>query len=59
MDNFREILSRLPSSVRQELEALPNSLISEIEEIRLRCGQHVRLQTSSGEKIISHIITAD
>lgn len=59
MDNFREILSRLPSSVRQELEALPNSLISEIEEIRLRCGQHVRLQTSSGEKIISNIITAD
>ena len=43
MDTFREILSRLPSSVRQELEALPNSVINEIEEIRLRCGQHVRL----------------
>ena len=59
MDTFREILSRLPSSVRQELEMLPNSVIGEIEEIRLRCGQQVRLQTSAGEKIISHIVTGD
>ena len=43
MDTFREILVRLPSSVRQELEALPNAVTGEIEEIRLRCGQHVRL----------------
>ena len=59
MDTFREILVRLPSSVRQELEALPNAVTGEIEEIRLRCGQHVRLQTAKGEKIISHIVTAE
>ena len=59
MDTFREILDRLPSSIRQELEVLPNSVIGEIEEIRLRCGQQVRLQTAAGEKIISHIVTAD
>ena len=43
MDTFREILIRLPSSIRQELEVLPNSVVAEIEEIRLRCGQNVRL----------------
>ena len=59
MDTFREILVRLPSSVRQELEALPDAVTGEIEEIRLRCGQHVRLQTANGEKIISHIVTAE
>ena len=59
MDTFREILGRLPSSIRQELEILPNSVIGEIEEIRLRCGQQVRLQTAAGEKIISHVVTAD
>ena len=59
MDTFREILDRLPSSIRQELEVLPNSVIEEIEEIRLRCGQQVRLQTAAGEKIISHVVTAD
>ena len=56
MDTFREILVRLPSSVRQELEALPDAVTGEIEEIRLRCGQHVRLQTANGEKIICTLI---
>lgn len=59
MDTFREILIRLPLSIRQELEVLPNSVVSEIEEIRLRCGQNVRLQSGSLERIISHIVTAD
>ena len=59
MDTFREILIRLPSSIRQELEVLPNSVVAEIEEIRLRCGQNVRLQSGSLERIISHIVTAD
>ena len=59
MDTFREILIRLPSSIRQELEVLPNSVVAEIEEIRFRCGQNVRLQSGSLERIISHIVTAD
>ena len=37
MDTFREILGRLPSSIGQELEVLPDSVVSQIEEIRLRC----------------------
>ena len=59
MDTFREIVNRLPAAIRQELEILPNVIINEIEEIRMRCGQNVRLQTTAGEKIISHMITAE
>ena len=62
MDNteaFRQILSRLPQSVKEELEILPQSVISETEEIRLRCGQNVRLQGHGRDKIISHIVTAE
>jgi hypothetical protein len=57
MDNtaFRQILSKLPQGVKDELEMLPQSVISEVEEIRMRCGQHVRLQGNRCEKIISHI----
>jgi len=62
MDNtevFRQILGKLPQSVKDELELLPQSVITEIEEIRMRCGQHVRLQGPGCEKIVSHIVTAE
>ena len=59
MDTFREILSRLPLSVRQELEVLPDYVVSEIEEIRLRCGQHIRLQSKNMDRIVSHVVTAE
>ena len=59
MDTFREILSRLPLSVRQELEVLPDYVVSETEEIRLRCGQHIRLQSKNMDRIVSHIVTAE
>ena len=59
MDTFREILGRLPSSIGQELEVLPDSVVSQIEEIRLRCGQSVRLQSKNTDRIVSHIVTAD
>ena len=59
MDTFREILSRLPLSVRQELEVLPDYVVSETEEIRLRCGQHIRLQSKNMDRIVSHVVTAE
>ena len=61
MDNtaFRQILGKLPQGVKDELEMLPQSVVSEVEEIRMRCGQHVRLQGNHCEKIISHIVTQD
>lgn len=61
MDNtsFRQIISKLPQGVKDEMEVLPQSVISEVEEIRMRCGQHVRLQGNRCEKIISHIVTQD
>ena len=62
MDNteaFRQILAKLPHSVRDELEILPQSVLSETEEIRLRCGQHVRIQGKRWEKIIAHIVTQE
>lgn len=57
MNTFREILSKLPSSVRQELEVLPDSIVSSVEEIRLRSDQNVRLQCGDKVKIISHVIS--
>lgn len=62
MDNtaaFRQILGKLPQAVKDELELLPQSVINEVEEIRMRCGQHVRLQGAGCEKIVSHIVTPE
>lgn len=62
MDNtaaFRQILGKLPQAVKDELELLPQSVICEVEEIRMRCGQHVRLQGRTCEKIVSHIVTSE
>ncbi len=59
MNTFGEIVSKLPAPIRQELEILPQSVVKEIEEIRLRCGQNLRLQTGNVENIISHIVTRE
>ena len=62
MDNteaFRQILSKLPHAVKEELEILPQSVIEGTEEIRLRCGQNVRFQGQGCEKIVSHIVTSE
>ena len=45
MEHFRQILNRLPPSIGQELAGLPGSVLCSLEEIRLRCGQQVRLET--------------
>ena len=59
MEHFRQILNRLPPSIGQELAGLPGSVLCSLEEIRLRCGQQVRLETGKGTQRIPHIVTAE
>ena len=59
MSTFREITEKLPNSMEIELKALPDSIVSEVEEIRLRCGQNIRLQCGARERILSHIVTQE
>ena len=59
MNTFREILTRLPSSVCQELEILPDSDLRELEEIRLRCGQRIMLRYAGREKSLVRIVGKD
>lgn len=59
MNTFREISRKLPTSIADELCKLPEAYISEIEELRLRCGKNLRLKYHSSEKIIPHIITKE
>lgn len=59
MEHFRQIINRLPPSVGQELEGLPASLLCGLEEIRLRCGQPIRLQNGQGTQRLSHVVTAE
>ncbi len=59
MNNFGEILSRLPDVLSYELSLLPASLISELEEIRLRCGQRAMILYSNQEKALTRIVTKD
>lgn len=59
MNTFREILARLPATVCEELEFLPNCYIEELEEIRLRCGQRILLKAGENEKALARIVTRD
>ena len=59
MNNFEEILKKLPGSISGELKCLPASIIGDIEEIRLRCGRNIRLKTHLSEKVIPHLVTAE
>ena len=45
MNNFDEILKKLPRSISEDLKLLPASVISEVEEVRLRCGRNIRLKS--------------
>ena len=59
MNNFDEILKKLPRSISDDLKSLPASVISEVEEVRLRCGRNIRLKSHFFEKAIAHIITSE
>lgn len=56
---FDEILKKLPSGIFNNLNTLPQSILSETEEIRLRCGRNIRLKSHLFEKTIPHIVTSD
>lgn len=56
---FDEILKKLPAGISNNLNTLPQSILSETEEIRLRCGRNIRLKSHLFEKTIPHIVTSD
>ena len=59
MNNFEEILIRLPDSISNELSLLSKEIINTVEEIRLRCGQRCSIYFSGQEKSLMKIITKD
>lgn len=59
MEHFRQILNRLPPSIGRELEGLPASVLCNLEEIRLRCGQQIRLETGRGTQRVPHLVTVE
>lgn len=59
MNTFREILSRLPADICHELSSMPDYLVKEIEEIRLICGQRVRVQHGKSERWLSRTISRE
>lgn len=59
MNAFREILSRLPASVCQELEILPDADLRELQEVRLRCGQRIVLRYDGREKSLVRIVSKE
>ena len=59
MNAFREILSKMPASVYQELERLPDADLQELREIRLRCGMRIALRYDGREKSLIRIISRE
>lgn len=59
MDNFHQITARLPSVLAEQMEWLPASVTSAVEEIRLRCGQYICIQGGNSEKIIEYRLTQE
>ena len=59
MENFAEILRALPPAVSEELTIASAAIADELEEIRLRCGQSVRLRYGGGEKTLARIVTKE
>ena len=58
MIQFQEIASRMPEGLKEQFMALPSSIIREVEEIRLQCGQRILLRCGSRERYIEYLITA-
>ena len=59
MDTFGEILRRLPDNISSELEMIPPPVIRQTEEIRLICGQSVRIRYGQEEKRLTRIVTKE
>ena len=59
MEGFNRILEHMPPTISKEMYLIPQNIIDNVEELRLRCGYPVILKTSSGEIIQSKIITRE
>lgn len=59
MEGFNRILEHMPPAIFKEMYSIPQNIIDNVEELRLRCGYPVILKTSSGEIIQSKIITRE
>ena len=59
MDTLNEILSHLPQRVSEEISMLPASVLADLEEIRMRCNQSVRIQHAGQERLLMRIVTKD
>ena len=59
MDTLNEILSNLPQRVSEEISMLPASVLADLEEIRMRCNQSVRIQHAGQERLLMRIVTKD
>lgn len=59
MEGFNRILEHMPPAISKEMYSIPQNIIDNVEELRLRCGYPVILKTSSGEIIQSKIITRE
>lgn len=57
MGTFREIISRMPKEIKAVMEQLPETVVSEVEEIRLRAGQKILLRCRSGERSLNCIMS--
>ena len=59
MNNLKKILKKIPENIVEELEVLPQSTISQLEEIRLICGQPIRISYGRAEKFLAKNISKD
>ena len=59
MEGFNRILEHMPPAISKEMYLIPQNIIDNVEELRLRCGYPVILKTSSGEIIQSKKITRE
>ena len=53
-----QILEYLPEKIRNVLKTEAEDF-NQLEEIRLRCGQHIILKLNTGDKIIRNTITTE
>ena len=57
MNSLREITSKLPRNIAEQMNLLPDSVVREVEEIRFRCGQNICLRCGTRERYLQHMIT--
>ncbi|MCI8609127.1 MAG: stage III sporulation protein AA [Firmicutes bacterium] len=57
MNTFREITGKLPEQLKSALNRLPDGVVREVEEIRFRCGQPLRLQCGMRERVFGEPIS--